>query len=65
MVKMPYIWKMDISSTYVTAIIPLIPFFSAIASGILVAFSLQDCLKREERRLKRIVLFYFSISGIG
>lgn len=56
---------MNISSTYVTAIIPLIPFFSAIASGILVAFSLQDCLKREERRLKRIVLFYFSISGIG
>lgn len=48
-----------------TAIIPLIPFFSAIASGILVVFSLQDCLKREERRLKRIVLFYFSISGIG
>lgn len=56
---------MNISSTYVTAIIPLIPFFSAIASGILVTFSLQDCLKREERRLKRIVLFYFSISGIG
>lgn len=56
---------MDISATYMTAIIPLIPFFSAIASGILVVFSLQDCLKREERRLKRIVLFYFSISGIG
>ena len=56
---------MDISATYITAIIPLIPFFSAIASGILVTFSLQDCLKREERRLKRIVLFYFSISGIG
>lgn len=56
---------MNISSTYVTAIIPLIPFFSAIASGILVTFSLQDCLKREERRLKRIVLFYLSISGIG
>lgn len=56
---------MDISSTYIAALIPLIPFFSAIASGILVTFSLQDCLKREERKLKRIVLFYFSISGIG
>lgn len=65
MIKIPYIWEVNISSTYITAIIPLIPFFSAIASGILVAFSLQDCLKREERRLKRIVLFYFSISGIA
>lgn len=65
MLKRTYICEMDISATYMTAIIPLIPFFSAIASGILVVFSLQDCLKWEERRLKRIVLFYFSISGIG
>ena len=65
MLKRTYICEMDISATYITAIIPLIPFFSAIASGILVVFSLQDCLKWEERRLKRIVLFYFSISGIG
>lgn len=57
--------NMDISATYTTAITPLIPFFSAIACGILVAFSLQDCLKREERKLKRLVLFYFSMSGIG
>ena len=57
--------NIDISATYTTAITPLIPFFSAIACGILVAFSLQDCLKREERKLKRLVLFYFSMSGIG
>lgn len=62
---MQYIWRMDISATYMTAITPLIPFFSAIACGILVAFSLQDCLKREERKLKRIVLFYFFMSGLG
>lgn len=63
--KIPYIWKMDISDTYTTALTPLIPFFSALACGILVAFSLQDCLKREERKFKRIVLFYLSVSGIG
>lgn len=56
---------MEILTTYITAIIPLIPFFSAVASGILVVFSLQDCLKREERRLKRIAFFYFFMSGIG
>lgn len=57
--------RMDISATYTTALTPLIPFFSAIACGILVAFSLQDCLKREERQLKRLVLFYLFMSGIG
>lgn len=56
---------MDISATYITAITPLIPFFSAIACGILVVFSLEDCLKREERKVKRIVLFYFLMSGMG
>ncbi|WP_455673550.1 AraC family transcriptional regulator [Phocaeicola sp.] len=56
---------MDISANYTIALTPLIPFFSAIACGILVAFSLQDCLKREERKLKRIVLFYLSVAGIG
>lgn len=56
---------MDILTIYTTALTSLIPFFSAIACGILVAFSLQDCLKREERKLKRIVLFYLVMSGIG
>ncbi|WP_255469915.1 AraC family transcriptional regulator [Bacteroides hominis] len=56
---------MDILATYKIGITILIPFLSAIACGILVAFSLQDCLKRDERKLKRIVLFYLSMSGIG
>lgn len=56
---------MDISATYTIALTPLIPFFSAISCGILVAFSLQDCLDPEERKLKRIVLFYLSLSGLG
>lgn len=64
-IKMQYIWHMDIFTTYTTAMTPLIPFFSAIACGILVAFSQQDCLKREELKLKKIVLFYLFISGIG
>lgn len=62
---MQYIWRMDNFTTYTTAITPLIPFFSAIACGILVAFSLQDCLKHEELKLKKIILFYLFISGIG
>lgn len=56
---------MNLPVTYTAALTPLIPFFSAIACGILVAFSLHDCLKRDERKLKRIVLFYFAMSGIG
>lgn len=56
---------MDISATYTIALTLLIPFFSALACGILVAFSLQDCLQLEERKLKRIVLFYLSLSGVG
>lgn len=56
---------MDLFATYTTILTPLIPFLSAIACGTLVAFSLQDCLKRDERKLKRIVLFYFAMSGIG
>lgn len=56
---------MNFWATYTTALTPLVPFFSAIACGILVAFSLQDCVKPDERKLKRIVLFYLSMSGIG
>lgn len=56
---------MDITATYTTALAPLIPFLSAIACGILVVFSLQDCLNPEERKLKRIVLFYLCLSGIA
>lgn len=63
--KYPIFGVMDISATYTTALTPLIPFFSALACGILVAFSLQDCLKLEERKLKRIVLFYLFLSGLG
>lgn len=62
---MKYIWEMDITATYTTILTPLIPFLSAIACGTLVTFSLQDCLKRDERKLKRIVLFYFTMSSIG
>lgn len=56
---------MDILVVYKIGITILIPFLSAIACGVLVTFSLQDCLKRDERKLKRIVLFYLSMSGIG
>lgn len=51
--------NMDISATYTTAITPLIPFFSAIACGILVAFSLQDCLKREGEEIEKARPFLF------
>lgn len=56
---------MDIIATYTTAITPLIPLFSAVACGILVGMSLQDCLKLEERKLKRVVLIYLLLSGAG
>lgn len=54
---------MDISAIYTTALTPFIPFFSALSCGILVIFSLQDCENLEERKLKRIVLFYLFLSG--
>lgn len=56
---------MNQSTVYTTALTPIIPFLSALACGILVALSLQDCLKQDERKLKRIVLLYLILSGMG
>ena len=43
----------------------LIPVFSAFTCGALVALSLRDCLTQEERRLKKIMLVYLSLSALG
>lgn len=56
---------MDTLPLHLIAVFILVPAFSAFACGILVAFSLQDCLTNEERKLKRIMLFYLSVSGLG
>ncbi|MEL5894125.1 AraC family transcriptional regulator [Bacteroides sp. GD17] len=52
-------------TTYNMAMATLIPAFSSIACGILVAFALQDCLTWEERKLKKIVFTYFFVEGIA
>lgn len=56
---------MDISAAYKVGITVLIPVFSAITCGVLVALSLRDCLSQEERRLKKIMLVYLSFSALG
>lgn len=56
---------MDSLSAYTTALTSLIPFISALGCGLLVGFSMQDCVKLEEKKLKWIVLFYLLISGLG
>ena len=47
--------------TYVNALLLLFPFFSAAACMTMIGFSLQDCLTMEERKLKSIVMCYFTI----
>lgn len=62
MIKIPYIWKVDISSIYVTAIIPLIPFFSAIASGILDCFLASGLPETGRKAIKKncpLLFFHF------
>lgn len=56
---------MDILAAYKIGITVLIPVFSAVTCGALVALSLRDCLSQEERRLKKIILIYLSLSALG
>lgn len=56
---------MDILAAYKVGITVLIPVFSALTCGALVALSLRDCLTQEERRLKKIMLVYLSLSALG
>ena len=56
---------MDILAAYKVGITVLIPVFSAITCLALVALSLRDCLSEEERRLKKILLVYLSLSALG
>ena len=56
---------MDILAAYKVGITVLIPVFSAITCLALVALSLRDCLSEEERRLKKIMLVYLSLSALG
>lgn len=44
---------------------PLTPVFSAVTCGVLTAFSCRDNFSGSERRLKRILLFYLFVSGLG
>ena len=63
--KKRYIRKMDILAAYKVGITVLIPVFSAFTCGALVILSLRDCLTQEERRLKKIMLVYLSLSALG
>lgn len=56
---------MDALAVYKVGITVLIPVFSAITCGALVALSLRDCLSEGERNLKKIMLVYLSLSGVG
>lgn len=56
---------MDVLAAYKIGITVLIPVFSAFTCGALVALSLRDCLSEEERRLKKIMLVYLSLSALG
>ena len=47
------------------SIMVLAPVYSAVSCGMVVGLSLQDCLSREERDLKRILLVYLSVSATG
>lgn len=63
--KKRYIRNMDISAAYKVGIAVLIPVFSAVTCGALVALSLRDCLSEEEHRLKKIMLVYLFLSALG
>lgn len=56
---------MDVLAAYKVGITVLVPVFSAITCSALVAMSLRDCLTQEERRLKKILLAYLSLSALG
>lgn len=56
---------MDILAAYKIGLTVVIPVFSAITCFVLVALSLRDCLTQEERRLKKIMLVYLSLSAMG
>ena len=63
--KKRYIWGMDNLTVYMISIMVLAPVYSAVSCGMVVGLSLQDCLSREERDLKRILLVYLSVSATG
>jgi len=48
--------------TYFDALLQLAPAFSAATCVIFAGFSCYDCLTREERRLKRIVIIYLLLN---
>lgn len=56
---------MDVLAAYKVGITVLVPVFSAVTCLALVAMSLRDCLTQEERRLKKILLVYLSLSALG
>ena len=56
---------MDNLTVYMISIMVLAPVYSAVSCGMVVGLSLQDCLSREERDLKRILLVYLSVSATG
>ena len=56
---------MDILTVYMISIMVLVPVYSAVSCGMVVGLSLRDCLSREERDLKRILLVYLSVSATG
>lgn len=56
---------MDTLAAYKIGLTVVIPVFSAITCFVLVALSLRDCLTQEERRLKKIMLVYLSLSAMG
>ncbi|WP_373155492.1 AraC family transcriptional regulator [Bacteroides cellulosilyticus] len=60
-----YIRRMDTLAAYKVGITVLIPVFSALTCGTLVALSLRDCLTQEECRLKKIMLVYLSLAALG
>lgn len=56
---------MDNTVTYIIALTVLFPVYSALSCGLMVWLSYRDCHTMEELGLKRILLLYLSISGMG
>ena len=56
---------MDVSAAYPIAMTVLVPVFSAVSCGILALFSLPDSLTPAEKKLKRVLLVYLSLSALG
>lgn len=52
-------------TTYMVMLMLLIPVYSAITCGVMTGLSYHDCLSREERSLKRLLMVYLSMSGFG